>query len=86
VEWEGQEKAKVGVRGRVRVHSLNRRTFMKGYRTFIVAGLIAVSGVLAQTDWVAFLANPKAGLVAIVSGTLMAFMRSITNSGPGEVG
>ncbi len=51
---------------------------MVGYRTYIAAGLLAVFGVLAQTDWVSFLANPKAGLVAIGSAMLMAVMRSIT--------
>lgn len=56
---------------------------MTGYRTYLAAALLATFGVLAQTDWVAFLADPKAGAVAIGSGILMAFMRSITTTTPG---
>lgn len=56
---------------------------MTGYRTYLVSALLALSGVLAQTDWVEFVANPQAGLVAIGSGVLMAFMRSITKTAPG---
>ena len=56
---------------------------MTGYRTYIVSALLALSGVLAQTDWVEFVANPKAGMVAIGSAVLMAFMRSITKTSPG---
>lgn len=55
---------------------------MTGYRTYIAAGLLALFGVLAQTDWVAFLADPKAGAVAIGSGILMAVMRTITTTPP----
>lgn len=55
---------------------------MVGYRTYIAAGLVATFGVLAATDWVSFLANPKAGAVAIGSALLMALMRSITTTPP----
>lgn len=55
---------------------------MQGYRTYIAAGLVALFGALAQTDWIGFLANPKAGLVAIGTGLLMAVMRSITTTPP----
>jgi len=55
---------------------------MTGYRTYIAAGLVAFFGVLAQTDWITFLANPKAGAVAIGSAILMAIMRSITTTPP----
>jgi hypothetical protein len=55
---------------------------MTGYRTYIAAALVALFGVLAQTDWVSFLANPKAGAVAIGAALLMAVMRSITSTPP----
>jgi hypothetical protein len=55
---------------------------MTGYRTYIAAGLVALFGVLAQTDWVSFLSNPKAGAVAIGTAILMAVMRSITTTPP----
>ena len=55
----------------------------KGYRTYIAAALMAVFGVLAMTDWVAFLNDPKAGLVALGSAIIMAVLRSITTTPPG---
>jgi hypothetical protein len=56
---------------------------MQGYRTYIAAGLVAVFGALAATDWIAFLDDPKAGAVALGSAALMAIMRSITSTPPG---
>lgn len=55
---------------------------MTGYRTYIAAALVAFGGVIAQTDWVSFMTNPKAGLVAIGSALLMAIMRSVTSTPP----
>ena len=55
---------------------------MQGFRTYIAAFLMVAFGVLASTDWVSFLADPKAGLVAIGSGILMAVMRTITATPP----
>ncbi|ULO25032.1 hypothetical protein [Methylocystis sp. SB2] len=56
---------------------------MQGYRTFVAAGLVALFGALASTDWIAFLNDPKAGAIAIGSAALMAIMRSITSTPPG---
>ena len=58
---------------------------MKGYRTYVAAGIVAVGGVIAQTDWISLIANPQAGFVALGSAALMAVMRSITTSAPGQV-
>lgn len=55
---------------------------MKGWKTYAAAALVALGGVIAQTDWIAFLADPKAGAVAIGSAILMAVMRKITNGPP----
>lgn len=55
---------------------------MSGYKTYVAAVLVAVFGVLAQTDWITFLNNPTAGLVAIGSAVLFAVMRAITNGPP----
>ncbi len=63
-----------------------RISSMKGYRTYVAAAIVAAGGVVAQTDWLSFLANPRAGLVAIGSAALMAVMRSITTSAPGQAG
>ena len=55
---------------------------MIGYRTYLVALLVALSGALASTVWVAAVSNPKAGAVAIGSAFLMAFMRGLTSTPP----
>lgn len=57
---------------------------MQGYRTYIAALLAAIFGILAQTNWVDFLANPTAGLVALGMALLMAVMRAITTT-PGAI-
>ncbi len=62
----------------------NFLTFLKGYRTFIASGLMILCGVLAQTDWVSFLNDPRAGSTVIASGFIMAFMRYITTTPPGQ--
>ena len=55
---------------------------MVGYRTYIVALLQIIFGALASADWISVFNDPKAGLVAIGSGILMAVMRSITTTPP----
>jgi len=57
---------------------------MKGYRTYIAAGATAIFGVLASTDWVSFLSDPKAGAVALGAAALMATMRAVTTTPPGQ--
>jgi hypothetical protein len=59
---------------------------MTGYRTYIAAALVALFGVLASTDWIAFMDDPKAGAVAIGAAVLMAVMRSFTTTPPGNLG
>jgi hypothetical protein len=54
-----------------------------GYRTYVASGLVALFGVLSMTDWVTFLADPKAGAVALGSAMLMAVLRTITSTPPG---
>lgn len=57
---------------------------MKGYRTYVAAGLVALFGALAATDWISFLDDPKAGVTALASAALFAVMRSITSTAPGN--
>ncbi len=57
---------------------------LTGYRTYIASALLAIFGVLAATDWVNFLNDPKAGMVAVGSAVLMAVLRSITSTPPGK--
>lgn len=56
---------------------------MQGYRTYIVAALMAAFGALALVDWNAFVANPKDGWIAVVGAVVMAVLRSITTTPPG---
>lgn len=53
---------------------------MNGYKTYLVAILMAVFGALAQTDWNTFLNDPKAGWAVIASAVIMAVMRAITQA------
>jgi hypothetical protein len=56
---------------------------MQGYRTYLVAGLVATFGALAAVDWVTVFNDPKAGVALVGSAVLMAVMRSITSTPPG---
>lgn len=58
---------------------------MTGYRTYLAAALMAIFGVLASTDWLAFLNDPKAGAVAVGSAVLMALMRAATTTPAGRI-
>lgn len=51
---------------------------LNGYKTYLAASLLAVFGVLANTDWGSFLNDPKNGSVAIGAAVLMAVMRALT--------
>lgn len=51
-----------------------------GYKTYAVAALTAVFGVLAATDWGHFFNDPKAGLAVLGMSVLMAVMRAITGA------
>lgn len=55
---------------------------MKGFRSYVVAALIAVFGALQMTDWNSFFNDPKAGIIALGSALLMAVMRSLTTTPP----
>lgn len=59
---------------------------LNGWKTYIAALVPIVFGVIQMTDWNAFLANPKAGMVALGSGILMAVMRWITTQTTIKVG
>lgn len=57
---------------------------LQGYRTYVVSFLVAIFGLLAMVDWNAFLDDPKAGAVALGSAVLMAIMRTLTSTPPGQ--
>jgi hypothetical protein len=58
--------------------------YLTGYRTLGASVLTCIFGLLAQTDWVSFLNNPKAGAIAIGMSILMAILRLITHTPPGK--
>jgi hypothetical protein len=67
---------------------MERRTmteFLHGYRTYIVAAIIAVLGVLEQTNWFTLWDDPKAGWTAVGSAVVMAVLRSVTTTPPGPL-
>lgn len=60
---------------------------LKGYRTYLVAAIIAVIGFLAELSpekWNALIDDPSGGVGIIVSGAVMAIMRAITTTPPGK--
>lgn len=50
---------------------------LNGYKTYLVAALTAIFGVLAATDWSSF--DPKTGWAVLGMSVLMAVMRAITS-------
>lgn len=58
---------------------------MIGYRTYIVAAIISVLGVLQGVDWMRLVSDPKTfGWSLLGTGLAMAVMRSITATEPGK--
>jgi hypothetical protein len=60
---------------------------LKGYRTYLVAALIAMIGFLAELSpeqWTKLVDDPAGGLSLIGSGIIMAIMRKITTTPPGK--
>lgn len=53
---------------------------LNGYKTYLIAALTAILGVLAATDWVSFFNDPKAGAAIVGMSILMAVMRAITGA------
>lgn len=58
---------------------------MVGYRTYIVAVLMAVFGALAVVDWNSVLSDPASGWTLVISAVIMAVMRAITTTPPGPL-
>ncbi len=58
-------------------------TLLQGYRTYVVAALIALFGALEMADWNLLFTDPYAGAVAIFSAAVMAVLRTITTTPPG---
>lgn len=53
---------------------------LNGFKTYGVALLTAIFGVLAATDWISFFNDPKAGWSVVAMSVVMAVMRVITGA------
>lgn len=53
---------------------------LNGYKTYLIAAMTAIFGVLAATDWTSLLNDPKAGWSVVAMSILMAVMRAITGA------
>lgn len=50
----------------------------QGRKTYLVAIITLILGVLAEADWVKVVDDPKGGLGLIAGSVLMALMRFVT--------
>ncbi len=60
---------------------------LKGYRTYMVAVILAAVGFLAELSpgtWQNVVDDPRGGAGMIIGGVLMAIMRVITTTPPGK--
>ena len=57
---------------------------MKGWRTLLFAGVVALAGVLEQFDWFQIVPAQWNGLVLVVVGIVVAWLRKITTTSVGE--
>ena len=52
----------------------------KGWKTLIVAALVALAGVAQQADWISLIGPTNAGYVLTGVGILMAILRFVTST------
>ncbi len=57
---------------------------LKGWKTLIVAALVALAGVAHQADWINLSGPTNAGYVLSGVGILMAILRFLTNTPAGS--
>jgi len=57
---------------------------MKGWRTLLFAGIVAIAGVLEQFDWFSVVPEGWGGLAVVVIGIVVAYLRKITTTPLGE--
>lgn len=58
---------------------------MTGFRTYIAAAIVATLGVLQGVDWLQLISNPKGfGWAMLGTGLVMAVLRTVTTTPPGE--
>ena len=58
---------------------------LTGWKTLIVAALVALVGVAQQADWVTLVGSKDSGYVIAGIGVLMAVLRLITSTPAGPL-
>lgn len=58
---------------------------MKGYRTFTLSALVLLLGTAETFQWTDIVNESTSGAIVMVIGTLIAILRSVTNTTAGEV-
>ena len=57
---------------------------MKGYKTLLFAIVLAIAGALEQFDWLQIVPEQWNGLVLVVVGLVVGWLRKITTTPLGE--
>jgi len=57
---------------------------LKGYRTFIVGGAIAVLGALETLQWTDIVTEANAGVIVAAIGGVIGVLRAVTTTAPGS--
>lgn len=56
---------------------------MKGWKTLIFAAVLALAGVIEQFDWATVIPEGWAGIVLLVVGVVVAWLRKLTTTSIG---
>jgi hypothetical protein len=57
---------------------------MKGYKTLLFSLILAIAGALEQFDWLEIVPEQWNGLVLVVIGLIVAWLRKITTTPVGK--
>ncbi len=57
---------------------------MKGYKTLLFAIVLAIAGALEQFDWLQIVPEQWNGLVLVVVGLIVGWLRKLTTTPLGE--
>jgi hypothetical protein len=57
---------------------------MKGYKTLLFAVILAIAGALEQFDWLQIVPEQWNGLVLVIVGLIVGWLRKLTTTPIGE--
>jgi len=57
---------------------------MKGYKTLLFAIILAIAGALEQFNWIDIFPEQWTGLVVVIVGIIVGWLRKITTTPIGE--